>query len=153
MKRFCGAAVAGLVLFVAVLLGGCPKQTTVNPPANPPANGDWTITATWNFDFTNFVPCSATVAKGCIQSFTWGYLTGTVQVPLKTSAASVCSGTTQPEACTDTVNGTVGMGAVTFFCEANYVDNSGNAGVTSQDESSPVNVATGSPTNLAVSLK
>lgn len=151
MKRFCGAAVAGLVLFIAVFLGGCPKQAAVNPPAPAPAKTDWTITAKWSEDFTDFAPCSATVTKGCVSGFTWGYLQGATQVPLKTSAPSVCSGSTQPEACADTVNGTLGIGPVTFYIVANYVDNAGNAGSTAADESAEQNVALVSPSALAVS--
>src|SRR5690348_9511785 len=80
---------------------GCPKPGATPPPQ---INKDWAITVSLNYDFTNFVPCSSTVTKGCISGFTWGYLQGSTQVPVKTSPASICSGTVQPETCIDTGN-------------------------------------------------
>ena len=69
---------------------------------------------------------------------------------LKTSPASICTGTTQPETCTDTTNSKLPMGAITFYVAANFVDNSGNAGVTPVDDSSAVTIAAPTPTALKV---
>jgi hypothetical protein len=165
MKGLGLAASAGPFLCVATaLIAGCAARTSVgkspvNPSTLPSANQNFTITATWNFDFTNFAPCSAAVTKGCVSSFTWGYLRGTTRVPLKTSAASVCAGSStaagslpaQPETCTDTLYETLGIGPVVFYIVANYVDNAGNVGSTAADQSPQQNVALVSPTALAVS--
>jgi hypothetical protein len=132
-------------------LGGCVHSAPVTPPAPPPTK-DWTITATWNYDFTNFKPCSATLTSGCISGFTWGYMLGTTQVAIKTSAPSVCTGSTQPETCTDTGNSTLGIGTVTMYCVADYVDNSGNAGATASSTFSD-QVQAALVTNLTVTQK
>jgi hypothetical protein len=150
-----------LCLAASVLCSCAPRKTAGNSPGKPPANGstqDFTITATWHQDFTNFVPCSATVAKGCVSGFTWGYLQGVTQVPLKTSQPSVCAGAStptgsppaQPETCTDTVNATLGIGPLAFFIVANYVDNAGNTGSTAPDQSAQQNVTLVPPSGLAV---
>ncbi|MGA9883575.1 MAG: hypothetical protein WBQ34_07645 [Candidatus Acidiferrales bacterium] len=144
-------AIAVLCLLATGLTGCAAKKTAINPPANPPSQQDWSVTATWQENFTNFVPCSSTVTKGCVSGFTWGYLQGTTQVALKTSAPTVCAGPTQPETCTDTVNATLGIGPVIFYIVANYVDNAGNAGSTMADQSAQQNVSLALPVGLAVS--
>lgn len=162
MKRagLCALASVWLCLTALWFAACAARKSAGNSPVNsPPAHQDFSITATWSFDFTNFVACSGTVTKGCVSGFTWGYLQGTAQVPLKTSAASVCTGSSavagsppsQPETCTDSTNGTLGIGPVTFYVVANYVDNAGNSGVTSADQSAPQNVALLAPSGLAVS--
>lgn len=140
-----------LVLLPLLLLYGCPKATTVNVP--PPPNADWTVTINFTYDFTNFVPCSATVTSGCISGFTWGYMSGTSQVPLKTSPANVCSGTTQPENCTDVTNATVGIGNVVPFVTANGKDNSGNAVSSSPANGPGTTVAIGAANAVAIAFK
>jgi hypothetical protein len=131
---------------LAVGLSGCPNVST-NPPAPP--NPDWKITASWQYDFSNFVPCSASITKGCVNSFTWGYVQGGALVPLKTSSISVCSGATQPQTCTDTVNSTLGIGAYNIYVVANGVDNTG-AGVSSiQANSPPYSTTLTAPVNLS----
>lgn len=139
-----------ILLAAIIALGGCAAQRTpVTPPVPPPAK-DWTITATWNEDFTNFKPCSTTVTVGCVTGFTWGYMQGSNEVPLKTSPASVCTGTAQPEVCSDTANALLGIGSVTFYCIANYIDNSGAPGATGSDNSAAQDISLGTPTNLVV---
>ncbi len=152
MRQASLAALASVYLcIVALAIAGCAAQKSAgNSPADPPTANDWTVTATWQENFTNFVPCSSTVTKGCVSGFTWGYLQGSTQVPLKTSAADVCAGSTQPETCTDTTNALLGIGAVTFYIVANYVDNSGNSGSTSADQSSQQNVSLVAPAGLTV---
>lgn len=137
-----------LAFFSALFLVGCTKHVTPTPPPSI----DWTITGTWNYDFTNFVPCSATVTKGCISGFSWGYLQGSTQVVLKTSPASVCTGTTQPQTCTDSANSLLGIGAVSFFIVTNGVDNAGNA-VTASATGNTVTVALGAATNAQFTIK
>ena len=138
-------------LLIAVLLvAGCGAHV---PAPVPQPLKDWTITATWNYNFTNYVPCSATVTKGCISSFTWGYLQGTTPIPLKTSAVSVCAGTTQPESCTDTTNATVGIGSIVPYIIASGVDNNGNSVSSSSDQGTAVNVAIGTPSGIGIGLQ
>ncbi|MGH9687743.1 MAG: hypothetical protein ACRD5K_11695 [Candidatus Acidiferrales bacterium] len=144
-------AVAALCLLATALTGCAAQKTATNPPASPPTQQDWTVTAAWQENFTNFVPCSSTVTKGCVSGFTWGYLQGTTRVAIKTSAPTVCAGPTQPETCTDTVNATLGIGPVTFYIVANYVDNAGIATSTAADQSAQQNVSLAPPAGLAVS--
>lgn len=148
------------LLMVAALLmmSGCAAQkVAVNPP--PPVNRDWTISIQWNFDFTNFAQCSATLTQGCISSFTWGYLTGSTEMPVKTLSApipactatlteSCIQGTTQPVLVKDQGNSTLGIGSVTFFAHANFVNNSGAAGSTAD---ATYNDPTGVSANSAIS--
>ncbi len=153
MRQVGLASVASVCLCVVGLaIAGCAARNSAgNSLANPPAAKDWTITATWQENFTNYVPCSSTVAKGCVSGFTWGYLQGTTEVPLKTSAASVCTGSAQPETCTDTTNATLGIGPITFYVVANYVDNAGNSGSTNSDQSAQQSVSLVAPAGLTVS--
>lgn len=135
-------------LALLLALGGCStKHVTGNPP---PVNQDWSITAAWNYDFTNFPQCSATVTKGCVSGFTWGYLQSGNQVALKTSAVGVCTGATQPETCTDSTNALLGIGTVQYYIVAQGIDNNGVA-VSSVVGNGPVdNVTLDAAKNLAV---
>ena len=136
---------------LVLLLCGCPN-TPVTPPV-PPTPGDWLVSINLSYDFSNFVPCSATVTKGCISGFQWGYMSGTSQVPLKTSPVTICAGSTQPEACTDTTNATVGIGAVVPYAIANGFDNSGSPVSSAAATGPSTNVAIGMPVVLSVSFK
>ena len=139
-------------LVAVLLLAGCAAKPPVTPPPPPPVK-DWTITVTFNYDFTNFVPCSATVTKGCITGFTWGYLQSGASIPLKTSAVTVCTGVTQPETCTDVTNSTLGIGPITYYAIANGIDNNG-AAVSSTPGTSPVdNVTLIAPANVNATRK
>jgi len=130
------------VLLISLMLTvGCAKHI----PVTPPGNVDFAITVTWNYNFTNFAQCSGTVTKGCISGFTWGYLQGSTQVPLHTVSTTACTGSTQPESCTDTTNSQLHMGSLTGYIAANFVDNSGNPG------STPV-VTTATPTTVTADL-
>lgn len=144
-----------LVCLLATLaLAGCSAMNPTPKPPGPAPNLDFTITAQWTYDFTNFAACSTTVATGCIKSFTWGYMKGAAAVPLKTSPASACSGTTQPEPCTDTTNSQLPMGSLTFFVEADFVDNVGVAGESTQTATAAPTVVTASgPGALTVTIK
>jgi hypothetical protein len=141
--------IIGLLLLV-LATAGCPNASAPNPPA---INPDWTITATWSFDFTNFSPCSATVTKGCVSGFSWGYIQGTNQVPLKTSPASVCTGATQPESCSDTANSVLGIGPTIFYVKANGIDNNGAVVTSNQAQSPSQTVNLVDPANVSVTLK
>jgi hypothetical protein len=131
------------LLVFALLAAGCSGHRPIRPPVK-----DWTITVTFNYDFTNFPQCSATVTKGCVNGFTWGYLQGTTQIPLKTSPVSVCTGATQPEACTDSANALLGIGTVVYYAQANGIDNNGNAVSSALDQSAPDNIVIGVPAGL-----
>lgn len=142
------------VLFLVACCAGCANRVSPTPPPPSPPEKDFTIDVTFNYDFTNFAACSATVTTGCISGFTWGYSQGTSAVALKTSATSVCTGTTQPEACTDSVNSQLPMGSLTFYVVANFINNAGVAGSTAQDTTAtPVVITAGAPTGLTVTAQ
>jgi hypothetical protein len=138
---------APAILFAA----GCAGQTSSTPPAT--GNPDWSITTSFNYDFTNFPKCSATVTKGCVSGFTWGYLQGATPVQLKTSSTSVCSGSSQPQACSDAANGVVGIGSITPYVVANGVDNNGASVSSTQVNGSPVAVNIGAVSNVGMTLQ
>ena len=145
--------IIGLILFAFLpLIAGCQKAPISNPPP-PPPHIDWTITVTWFYDWTNYVQCSATVTKGCVSSFTWGFVQGTNQVPLKTSPPTVCTGTAQPQICSDTVNQVLGIGPTVFYVTANGIDNNGAAVKSNQNNSASQEVKIGDPTNVSATLK
>lgn len=133
---------------------GVITTTTVCTPSVSTGGGggsdDFLSTVNFNYDFTNFAPCSTTVTTGCVSGFKWGYLNGSgVQVPLKTSPTSICSGTTQPEKCTDSVNSQLPMGSLTFYAVATFVDNTGAAGTTAPaTTATPTVITAASPTGL-----
>src|ERR1700683_1296435 len=103
------------ILTTSLWLASCTKTVPVTPPAPPPVNKDWLITASFSYNFTNYMQCGASITSGCITGFTWGYLNAQgAQVPLKTSPVTVCSGASQPQACTDTANSQLPIGSVTF---------------------------------------
>jgi hypothetical protein len=127
-------------------LASCTKTVSVTPPAPTPVNKDWLITASFSYNFTNYMQCSASVTTGCITGFTWGYLNAQgAQVPLKTSPVTVCSGESQPQACTDTANSQLPIGSDNFTIVVNYIDSAGKSQVT-------LPVASASPTVIAAGL-
>ena len=136
-------------LLTLLILVGCSAKAPVPAPIK-----DWSITVGFNYDFTNFPVCSATVTKGCITGFTWGYTQGTVSTPLKTSTTTICTGSTQPLACVDTANSTLGIGPTTFYAIANGIDNNGNSVSSGQSAPSAVlNIVIGTPTGVTGSAK
>jgi hypothetical protein len=143
-----------LLTCLVCLLAFCGCASSPRPtPVPPPPNRDWSITATWNFDFTNFVPCSATITRGCVSSFLWGYMQGGTPVLLKTSLPAVCTGTTQPETCTDTTNATLGIGPVTPYIFAAGIDNNGNTVPSVTINGPVVTVTLSNVTNFGWSIK
>lgn len=145
------------VVFLLVLMAGfsigCAKAPPVVTP--PPINKDWTITVTFDFNFTNFNACSVNVPNGCITGFTWGYLNGATQVPLGTPKASICTGASQPQLCSDVAQSKLPIGAVVFYAGANYIDNKGVAGMSNviTTASNPTQITAGSVGNLQVTTK
>jgi hypothetical protein len=154
-------------LFIGLLLfSGCAAQ---KPAPVPAPLRDWTITANWQYDFSNFPSCSATVTTGCVTGFTWGYLKGATQtqVPLKTSLLpfTPCAvapavqvppcvdTTTTPLTFHDTANGIVGIGPVTPYVVANGLDNNGVAVSSTPDLAAVDNVTIGSATNAGWTRK
>ena len=76
------------------------------------------------------------MTKGCIASFNYGYLVGTVQTPLHNGVpVSSCTGT-NPQTCKDVVNSQlpVAPAGLTFYLMTNYIDVNGNAGAISSTE-------------------
>jgi hypothetical protein len=143
------------ILTTSLWLASCTKTVPVAPPAPPPVNKDWLITASFSYNFTNYMQCSANVTSGCITGFTWGYLSAQgVQVPLKTSPVTVCSGASQPQACTDTANSQLPIGSNTFTIVVSYVDSAGKAQVTSPVTSaSPTVIAAGLPQSFTIATQ
>ena len=140
-----------LELALFALLAGCTYKT--KPPAPPPSQ-DHTLTLNWNQSFANNPPCSSTVVTSCISGFNTGTLTGTTPTQLHNDPAGVCSGATQPEACTTTYNAQLPIGSITFYVETTFVDQNGAAGVTARTTTaSPVAVAADTPSSLTVTVK
>jgi len=155
-----------ILFLLALALTGC----AVRPPTPVPTPiKDWSITATWQYDFSNFPACSPTLTAGCVNSFTWGYLLkGTTQVPVKTTplpfqvcvipvpnplTAPCADTTTTPLTFHDTGNGVLGIGAVTPYVVANGLDNNGVV-VSSVTDLGPVdNIVIGAPTNAGWTRK
>lgn len=141
-----------MALVVALWLTGCAGQApiAVNPP---PISTDHTLIFAWHQSFTNNPPCSATLTTSCITGFNEGYLDATGKpVQLHTDTAAVCSGTTQPEACTSTFSATFAMGQITFYVETTFVDLTGAANVTARDLSTPVLVGADAATGVTVTV-
>lgn len=143
------------ILTTLFWLASCTKTVPVTPPAPSPVNKDWLITASFSYNFTNYMQCSASVTSGCITGFTWGYLNAQgAQVSLKTSPVAVCSGATQPQPCTDTTNSQLPIGSNTFTIVVNYVDSAGKSQVTSPvTAASPTVIAAGLPQGFTVSAQ
>lgn len=143
------------ILVASFCVASCTKSVPVTPPAAPPADKDWLITASFSYNFTNYMQCGASVTSGCITGFTWGYLNAQgAQVPLKTSPVTACSGTTQPQACTDTANSQLPIGSNAFTIVVNYIDAAGKPQITSPVPSaSPVVIAAGLPQGFTISAQ
>jgi len=158
-----------LALFTAlvllILLVGCHHQVVVQPPAA----ADHSITVNFNQSFANNGLCSTTVTTSCISGFDEGYVTGTLStttVPapctstvttncanqLHTDTGAICSGSTQPEACTSTFSGILPIGSIVFYVVTTYVDQNGNAGETTPALSSAVPVVADTSTNVVVTV-
>jgi hypothetical protein len=144
-----------VILAAGMISSGCTKKTPVTPPGTPPVNKDFLITATWTYNFTNFMQCSSTVTAGCINGFTWGYLNAAgAQVALKTSVPSVCTGSTQPQTCTDTANSQLPIGSDTFSIVVNYLDSTGKAQTTTAvTTASPTVIAAGLPAGFSITAQ
>jgi hypothetical protein len=143
------------ILATLICLVSCTKSVPVTPPAPPPVNKDWLITASFSYNFTNYMQCSASVTSGCITGFTWGYANAQgVQIPLKTSAVSVCSGSAQPQACTDTANSQLPIGSNIFTIVVNYIDAAGKPQVTAPvTAASPTVIAAGLPSGFTITAQ
>ncbi len=136
---------------LALILFGCAAHNPIPPPV-PPNSLDHSITLTWNQSFANNVACSGTVTTSCISGFNEGYLSGASQVQLHTDTTAVCTGTTQPEACTSTFNGLLPIGSVTFYVTTTYVNQSGVAGLATPADSPAVPVGADSATNVQATI-
>ena len=153
MKRFlfCCVVLAAIVASCVAIVG-CPKYPGVTPPAPPPA-ADHSITLAWNQSFANNPPCSATITTSCIAGFNEGYLAGGAnEVQLHSDSPASCSGTSQPESCTSTFNGTLPIGDVTFYVKTAYKDQDGADGVTAAATSSPVSVGADKAENVTATI-
>lgn len=140
-----------LLPLVLLLLAGCAAHNTPVQPPSPLI--DHTITLKWNQSFVNNPACSSTVTSSCYTGFEEGTAIGTTLTKLHTDTPAVCSGTTQPESCTTTFNAQIPIGAVTFYVEADYLDQNGTAQVTTATSSSSVQVAADAPSGLTASVQ
>ena len=149
------------ILTTSLWLASCTKTVPVTPPAPSPVNKDWLITASFSYNFTNYMQCSPSAASGtnvtsgCITGFTWGYLNAQgEQVPLKTSPVTVCSGASQPQTCSDTANSQLPIGSDVFTIVVNYIDAAGKPQVTSAVTSAtPTVIAAGLPQGFTISTQ
>lgn len=140
------------IVFVSV---GC-GTTLVKVPVPPPINKDFAITLTWNYDFTNFLVCSATVTKGCLTGFTVGYLSGGATVILPGGAnlpTSVCTGSTQPLTCKYSGNSQLPIGQITWVATTNGLDGTGAVVTATSNSAVPTPISLLSPTNVAGSAQ
>lgn len=141
-----------LLLALALSLCGCAKHIPTNPPPPPPLV-DFPVTVNWGYNFMNFFTCSATITKGCVSGFTWGYLQDTTQVPLNTVTTTACTGATMQKTCSDLKNSQLPIGAVTFYVRANIIDNAGVIGQSAPGLTVPSAVPADAPTNVTESHK
>lgn len=146
-----------IVLAIATLmLAGCSTQPVhITTPPPPPTTVDFPVTVTWQYDFTNFFPCSTTVTKGCINTFSVGYQSGSMQVVLNTAPVTACTGTTQPESCTTSFNTKLPVSpspGLTWSVVTNFLDVNGNAGSTSAapGNTTPINASVA--TNVSATI-
>lgn len=137
-----------LLFALALALTGCAKKPVIVTPPGPPV--DFPVTIHFNYDFTNFFVCSATVAKGCVSGFSWGYMQGATQVPLDTVTTAACSGA-QPQTCSDLKNSQLPIGSVIFYVRANIIDNVGVIGQSAPGLTVPSAVPADAPTNVTES--
>lgn len=136
------------LLTLFVVLAGCAKRPIPTPQPVLPPNKDFTITVTWNYDFTNFAACSASITSGCISNFTYGYLQGTNKIALGSVPTSACTGTAQPLLCTAITNSQLPMGQITWFAAVNAIDNASNPSTATTTSATPTTIATVGPTNV-----
>lgn len=149
-KRWSTALTLALTCLLLLTVSGCSSHRPIQPDRKPKPNLDHSITGTWNQSFANNGACSTTVTTSCISGFNIGYLSGATQVQLHNDAASVCTGTTQPESCTSTFNGLLPIGSITFYVATTFVDQNGVAGVTPIATSAPVQVGADPAVNFKV---
>ena len=150
------AGLKALVLTAALLLSSaCAHRVT--PPVPSPVNKDYTITATWNYDFTNIVPCSASVAKGCISSYSIIYSSpsGSTKVTLSTAPVTSCSGTKQLESCSFVFNSQlpVAPNGLVWTVVTNFIDVNGTNGSTSGATGNTTDVVAGEASSVVVGLQ
>lgn len=156
--------IPAIILLLA--MSGCAAHTASSPSVPPPPsttpNADWTIKGNFSFDFTNYVPCSATVTKGCISGWTWGYLNGANQLPIATLAEPVplCSQTIlvncQVPASTPTLfnfqgNSQLAVGQINFYAVTNATALDGSTQTSVPDTTaSPSTIPAGTAQNLTI---
>ena len=151
MRHFGKFTLALFSLSLVLALHGCAAHKPIAPP--PPADLDHSITMKWNQSFANNGACSGSVTTSCISGFNEGYLNGTTPVQLHNDVASVCTGSTQPEACTSTFNGVLPIGNIVFYVATTYVDQNGAAGVTAAANSAGTPVASDAAQNVTVTVQ
>ena len=151
-------------LLTMILLAGCAGRVPAPSPVPPNQPKDWTVTVNFDFNFTNYVPCSTTVTKSCITGFTWGYSSVGVNTPLATLAEPVpvctssltenCTTGGSPAHFTVQTNSLLPIGSVGFFAKANYIDQNGAAASSSPGLSaSSITVSVVDPTSVTGTAK
>jgi hypothetical protein len=143
-----------LLLPLIVLLGGCTKTTAINPPA-PPPNADHSVTLSWSQSEADSPVCSSTVTSSCLSGYSEGTVNGTTFTSLHTDTMAVCTGTTEPLACTTTFNtAALPIGSVTFGLVLDYVNATGTASTLAAiTTATPITVAADAPTALTAAVQ
>lgn len=139
-----------IALLAITLLSGCAGSHIPIPPP-PPINKDFAITVTWNYDFTNFLLCGATVTKGCLTGFTVGYLSGGTLTILPGGASlptSVCTGATQPLSCKYQGQSQLPIGQLTWVATTNGLDGTGAVVTATSNSAVPTAITLLSPTGV-----
>ncbi len=131
---------------------GCKAKAV--PPGSPPSpSADHSITLNWDQSFANNPACATASTTSCIAGFDEGYVQSDgSDVQLHTDGPSVCAGTTEPEGCTSTFNGTLPIGNVVFYVVTTFNDQTGKAGATAAALSPAVAVGADSATAVVVKI-
>jgi len=148
--------VLACIVCMLVLFGLGFSGCAAAPPAHVTPPGqlvDHTITLHWNQSFVNNPGCSASVTTSCISGFNEGYIDTTgKQQQLHTDTSAVCTGTTQPEACSSVFTGLLPIGLVPAYVATTYFDQTGAAGVTAAATSPPMQVGADVATNVTFTI-
>lgn len=138
-----------LIPLLGLVFCGCSAMHT---GTTPPGNPDHAIAMTFAYNFADAPACSASVTKSCISGFQEGYLQGTTLVQLHTDTTAVCTGTTQPLACTTNFNAVIPIGSLTFYVTATGLDQNGAATTSTAANSSAIQVGADAPSNVNVTV-
>lgn len=143
------------IVVLLILVSGCMGQGQTAPPKTLRVKKDFQITVGWSYNFTNMISCMPPDSTGCLTSFSWGYIAGdgVTQIQLKISPLTICTGSTQPLTCTDSINAKLPIGSLTFYTTINYIDTTGHPGTVTTTTANPSLVSSPSPSNFTANKK